>query len=741
MKIFNKFRKISYFHYICFGITLIFLLIAIFVFPNAFPRLLESLKDFGKSFGYYFQEIFHIDFGIEPSVNNFSSIPFTPIMDIPNSWQEFKAVWTAYCDKLFSMENFQLYMSRVGVWIYNFSRIFIVAVVPIVLLLIILFKRYLKTENNDYNKDSKPLIVFKKVSAVTYVPTKKWILRFVDFVKEYKKYFVVWCLIWAYNFNLVTIILEFLAFYLYFVVTFSFESIYIQIYKLFCDLSVPIAFIPGWCWCVIAYLIICVVRRKIGYSKLDHLEHKNCGFINERPIVLMVCGTMGKKKTTAITDMALSQEVMFRDMAFKKMLDNDLKFPNFPWINLENVLKQAIKCHDMYNLATCRVFINKFRYFFYSAEYYEDKNVAKSIRRYLKKRYGYRCFNLLFDYDFNRYGMFHDDKLKVVNIWDVIETYSQLYFIYIIQSSLMVTNYSIRTDMLFEDLGNFPLWNGDFFHRDSRLIDSFSRHSHILDFDSLRLGRKMIEDNIKKDSFEFGVVIVTEVGKERKNSLELKETKKGEVFANQKNDGFNDYLKMCRHSATVDNFPFIKFITDEQRPESWGADARDLCEIVHIKETSEINLAMPFFLVEELLHGLLFKKFKDLYYQYRFVRSDNTLPCYLYKNLAAKFHNYYLGVYNTFGHCDLSVQVESGTQDGMLNEKTYYLMSKKIYSKRFSTDCFSDFFTKKSLRSSIGINDLEEYATEKATFDELKSQNSYFINDLVNRQENDEDMK
>ena len=59
-------------------------------------------------------------------------------------------------------------------------------------------------------------------------------------------------------------------------------------------------------------------------------------------------------------------------------------------------------------------------------------------------------------------------------------------------------------------------------------------------------------------------------------------------------------------------------------------------------------------------------------------------------------------------------------------------MSKKIYSKRFSTDCFSDFFTQKALRSPVGIDDLPEYKAEKATFDELNKQNSYFIRDLVN---------
>ena len=53
-------------------------------------------------------------------------------------------------------------------------------------------------------------------------------------------------------------------------------------------------------------------------------------------------------------------------------------------------------------------------------------------------------------------------------------------------------------------------------------------------------------------------VDITEIGKERKNMLELKELKKREEATNQKNDGFNDWLKMIRHSATVDNFPFVK---------------------------------------------------------------------------------------------------------------------------------------------------------------------------------------
>lgn len=68
--------------------------------------------------------------------------------------------------------------------------------------------------------------------------------------------------------------------------------------------------------------------------------------------------------------------------------------------------------------------------------------------------------------------------------------------------------------------------------------------------------------------------------------------------------------------------------------------------------------------------------------------------------------------------------------DGKAEKKKYYLMHKKIYSQRFSTDCFSDYFNDLAKNTKIGLNDHMEYTTEKATITELKKQNSYFINAL-----------
>lgn len=699
-------KKIDYRHFICIAITLGFVACSVFVFPSAFIRIIESGRDFGLSVAYYFCELFFIRHNIVPTVNDFSTAPAGEIF-LPETWQGFTESWVEYWQLWATKENLNAYILWLNNLLYKISLVLLL-VLPLIVIAVILFGRYIKNQNNDYDKDSRPLKIFKQISLYTYRPAKAWLSGFAAFVAKRKYYWVTWLCIWAYNFNVFTIFLEFLAFYFYFVVSFDFINIYRQIYKLIADLYAPVTFIPLWAWIVIAVAVIGIFRRKIGFARLQHHEMKNRGFINARPIVSMTCGTMGKKKTTMITDMALSVHVMFKDKAFELLLDEDLKFAYFPWINLENEIKRCMRYHTVYNLATIEVFISKKR------------------ERWQK----HPCRENIFGYDYERYGLIYNDKSKVYDIWQCLETYAKLYFIYVIQSSLIISNYSVRSDMIISDEGNFPLWDNDFFKRDSRRLDSFSRHSHIIDFDSLRLGKKVIENNEYADSFEFGVVLITEVGKERKNTLELKEIKAAAKDGNQKNDGFNDWLKMIRHSATVANYPFVKVITDEQRPESWGADARDLCEIIHIRDGGEMRLAMPFFFIGELLYSFVFKHFVNLYYKYRYARGDNTLCMYILKSFAAKIHSYYSGIYNTFGYSVLSVEVESGTQDGDLTAHKYYLANKKIYSKRFSTDCFSDFFTQKALRSAVGVDDLPEYATEKATFAELDRQHSYFIRDL-----------
>jgi len=259
-----------------------------------------------------------------------------------------------------------------------------------------------------------------------------------------------------------------------------------------------------------------------------------------------------------------------------------LEFPDFPWINFEKELQAAIKLHQIYNLATCRRYVEG-----YCKDY--ELAIRKCVKRDIKPRHP----KLYWGYNHELYDMKYDDKLKVSELKDVLVTYAQLYYIYTFRTSMLFSNYSIRTDGVLSDTGNFPLWDNDFFRRDSGTADEISSYAHIIDFDALRLGRKVKEGNYKADVFECGVVPMTEVGKDRGNQFDHKGIKKDDPEANQLNDDFNKWLKMIRHGGTVDHYPFVRVIMDEQRPESLGADARELCDIIHIRDRASVKGGIP----------------------------------------------------------------------------------------------------------------------------------------------------
>ena len=691
---------------ICLSVllTAAFALLAVFVFSDSYLRFGEAVKDFGLSVGYYFCTLFGIEHNIVPSVTEYSSVMDWSIF-LPSDFEGFTSQSKSFFALLIDGENFASYWSKVGDVMLVLLKV-VAIMLPCLLVLGLVIWRLYKSGNTKHNRDTVPLKVFKSFSRCLYQPLKRTVLSYWDFLTEHRAVWILWAVMWAFHLNAASIVTGFLAYYFYFVLSFDVANLYVQVCKLFIDLQVIFRHFPWWFIAFVCWLLFDRWRKNIAQNRLRHFEARNCGFINELPIVSMACGSMGKRKTTLITDMVLSQEVMFRQKALSILQESDMKFPYFPWISFEDELRACMAHGTVYNLASVKTW------------------VALKWSRFVRHR---NAQWQLYGYDYACYGTTFDDSLKISRLFEVLETYAQAYFIYVMQSSLIVANYSIRTDNEQIDGGNFPLWLTDFFPKHRR---QDSRHAHILDFDVLRLGKKVLEHNPLAGSFEFGVVAITEIGKERGNNLELKEVKKGTDEANQKNDLFNSWLKMCRHSATVDNFPFIKVFTDEQRPESWGADARDLCDVIHIVSSGDMRLAMPFYTIEEMISEWAFNRFMRLYEDFRFRRGDNTLLVHILKSITAWLWRRNLRIYNRFGYSILKIEKERGTMDGKTENKKYYLMNAKIYANRFSTDCFSDYFNDMAKNSNTGLMDYLEYATEKASVEELKMQNSYFINSL-----------
>lgn len=722
-----KGKRIDYRHIIALGITAMIIVVVCLCFWSSVVRAGQSFKDLGLSVAFYFGDIF----GVENITVTVNDIPSEMVLSevLPYSWDEFCNFAEEYGRRLGDVDNILSYLGVVLNVFFYLILAAVMVVIPLAVVSIIVIKLFSKTVNNDFNRDSVPLKIWKKIASVTVSPLKRFLGSMETFFQEHKAYKFLWLFMAALALNIVTIVIEALAYYFYFAVSFDVGSLYRQFYKLVVDLSV-LGRVPVILWVIVAIVILNVIRKNIGYSRLERLESRNRAFIGDLPIVSMLVAPMGYGKTTQLVDMALSAEIMLRDKALELLLKNDLLFPAFPWIVFEKELQRAMTDHVVYNLATCRRYVRSCREQF--ERYNEDEAVRKAIdKRYIKRGEALPAALRCFGYDFKRDPMMADDGLSVRSLWDVLEIYAQLYLIYTVESSMIISNFGIRTDGVLTDLGNFPLWNSDLFRRDSRLMDALSRHSHILDFDMLRLGKKMIERNAKSNAFEFGVLIMTEVGKERGNMLETSEMKKSDEETNQKNDRFNEWMKMIRHSATVDNFPFVRVMMDEQRAMSLGADARELAYIIEIGETGELRLAMPFFQLGEILHAVVGRRFAKWYEDFRYRRGDNTLVCHFLKWLAATESKHYERIYNTFSYKRVSVKMQNGSLDGECKERKYYIMPKKIYSKRFSTDAYADFFYEKAIRSEVGIDDLEEYESERATLRELEAQHSYFIGNLM----------
>lgn len=710
-----KNKRIVSFNVVLIALLLISIVLSIFVFPTAYERLIQSFKDIGSSVVYYVCEMFGIDNDIIPGVANripIKELPpvITPPTEIvppafPDTFDSYKIRMSVYGELLIDGDNISAYCINLA----NILKILISVLsitIPLIILLVVLFKRLTNKENTKHNIDTLPLRVAKKINDISIVPIKRYIVGLYRYLTDVKVLRYLLITVWVLNSNILTVLLEGIAFYLYFVMSFDVGNLYIQLLKLISDLTPIIRFIPVFVWLILGYIMFDRMRKKIGYMRLNHCEKMNCGMISELPICLMICGTMGKGKTKLMTDMALSEENILRRKALEMILEIDIKFSFFPWIVFEDYLNDKFDKGDLYNLASIKRHVNEL-----AVKFYEDSSIPN-------------CFG----YDYVKYGLEYNDKLKVIDIWQALENYAQAYFIYICQSSYIQSNYGIRVDTIIQDLGNFPIWNMDFFKRDSRLMEAYSRHSKILNFDSLRLGRRL--NDKYRGLFEFGVIVITEIAKERGNMLDTKEDKKSAEVCNRVNDMFNQMIKMIRHLATVDTYPFVKLLCDDQRAMSLGADARELCQIVNIDKSGERHRLMPFFFFEDMLHDILYSRFNAFYLNQRHIRGDNTLLVRILKTVVSKFNNYVVGVNNTFGSMTVDLSIVDGADDKKSENKKYYLSTKKIYSVRYATDCFSEYFAKQLLKSVISINTMSEYKSINSAFEDFKKQYSHFITDL-----------
>ncbi len=711
-------------HLISVCILLGSLAFSVFYFKPIFFRTLQAIKDFGLSVAYYFTEPFGFEGLIKPTVNE---IPDNAVEVLPFDPTIFKGQLGVFWERLIDKRNLRRFLIEVALKLL----IFMTVLFPITLF--ILLVHYIKKSrkpkiNNDHNADTRALRFYKKIEAATWDKVKVFYHLYVAFLEAYRSYIIAFVVIWVYNLNAVTIVLEALAYIFYLAVSFDFVHIYTQIAKLAMDLTVALDFVPWFLFAIVGWVLFNRWRQAIGIMILQAYEAQNREFLNTHPGALFLTGKQRAKKTTIITDMALSQDQIFRDMALEGMMKRDKQFPFFPWINVDLTLKRGQAVYGLPTLQRCRLLIQRLRVHFALQDRGYRSPIIQDI---LCRTYGYDFDDFIFGYDYKRYGLYYNDGLTKVSIFDAIEGYLQQCYIYTAPTSLIFGNYPVRTDLRWEDHGNLPRYDGDFFRRDPEELDELSQYSHIYDYDSGRLGKVMDKDNPLKDGFEFGVVTLDEIAKELGNQNTNAGKSAKDSKANVRNDGYLINTKMEGHSATIDNYTYIRRLMTDQRPDSLGAENKDLSDVVMIKDASKKKVVLPFYCVEKFLGWLVGKLHDERYLEQRMYRGDNTLPMYLLRKLTMPIFHHCERMTNIYSIYTARLKVwDSMTKELLNDDDKYYIATKKTYSGRFATDGIKDFYSKKAALSKYGLNDFPTFANVRMTTEEMDRMHSYFYSML-----------
>ncbi|MBQ7326392.1 MAG: hypothetical protein IJW93_02820 [Clostridia bacterium] len=693
------------------------------------------MRDLFVSFAYYAVGLFvREENPVNATVNELQAWKFgeeiwEPIKLLPYTWEDFQVLWEKYWEVFFTWENFESYLVYLSDLSFYFSRILLI-LMPLVMVFILQVNRYKEKHCTERNLESEQLKKFKAFQFNRIYPVITWCKDFITFLKENSIYYSTWLVLWCLHFNIFSIFVAFIAYYLYFVTSFDFISLFTQALKLLADLTPIIRFVPGIIWACVGMWIYNQVCRSMAMDKLYHAEDCNNSFLSGRGVVTTVYGEMGIGKTQMITGLALTSEKDQFTRAARIMERKDNMFPNFPWQTFRDEIQKYIDNDTIVDLDTCRKWVRGHRAMFDKISSLEH-TTAEGYQK-LREKYGLFKKDYTFGYDYTHYKTTYNDELKITHLFDALEDYACAYLIFTVKTTLIFANYSIRVDSILSDVGNMPMRDTDFFNRDPEFQEAYSRHAHIIDFDMLRLGKKILKDNPKARRLSFGTFVITEIDKEFKNMQFLKEMKFKAGETNQKNDLHDACLMMSRHAAVVDNEVFIRIIADLQRPEAWGAGGRELGEVMYISEKSELAPALPFFSPYWFTQGV-FAWVKgwwdDFYNDYIVNRSDNTLFVYLFKNVVARINNHYDKVNGMFGIQTMKLEVQSGRLDGEVKKEKWRLITKKDRSRRYRTACLEAVFDSYE-PNTMHIDDFIMYAGEVGTDEENQLQNSYFQNDI-----------
>ena len=711
-------------------ILLIMLILGV-ILNGSYKHICFSINFFIESLKLYFCAVFRIDcsnevytifdYVIDLNSGNIAS-PFLNSVEyyLPVNFSDFtiyiKAGWYTF----WNLDNFKNSFNFIFAFLDYFNLIFLIIVLTYVIFVTIDSLYFSERPINvvGFTRGSN---LYFKINKVFLHKIKMFILALHEWNKLHKIYLIL-TIIFLFNFDFISIFIDVFSYILLFLSSFNFVILYECLFSsLYCFIS-SLSYLPLWLILILGYIFFDKYRCKKALNKLMILDYKNRDFIQNRTgVVNIVKGAPGVGKTLLLTDLGRTAEQLFRYNLLDNLNQFQSYFPEFDFKYFEEYIKYLRINNICNNHSQIENLINDRRDRFF-------RLLVNHLASYdhLKK--------YIFGYDYIHLKNRYFNGIYWIDFFDFLIVYGQSYFYYICSKPVLYSNYSIRVDCLMYSLDYFPLWSYDYFTINKYDIDERSHFCHIIDMDSLRLGKKFNKDTTV---LGFGVLCFTEFDKERGNQLSNTKFKKDSFYPNPLNDELTKYLKLSRQVATINYKPFFKMFTDMQRVGDISLANVEISEcVIKIKEKQR-KTSLFLFYIEPLICNILINFYNNFLNRYRSSRNYFSF-FYLFINFLFNPVKHYLERReNIYGYSKLCLEINLGDDESDKIISFYYLIDKKALAKTYSTDTHYGFFKESMDKEKTSINDKPCYEGLRASSSEIKAQNSFLGQDLANSFEGD----
>ena len=684
----------------CFSVSLFF-----WYFDLNLERFFTACSDVGEAVVLWFKTAVTRE-------NKFGTVSFVPSYDFGKMFETIDfdvEAWSVKIKFLWSYiwdgRNFAMYWQWFFITVLELV-LYLTIAYTVLIIIQTLLEIFLTSESDKPGKDTKALALYKKIEkpiARAFSAVVVYIKQFVD-----SPYWFWFNIVWLFNLNLASVVVEFVAFIFGYPLAASWELFWLFVGMLISDILIALASMPLVIWLVIFYAIFSRLRAARGDSVLKRMYSYDVGFLKSCAYNVLLTGPTGASKTKTAVQMAIMTEDYYHTDQWDSMYKYFQEFPEFPFFAFEQDLKKQIENGVINNMHTAR-------------------NYVECLKcEIIKHREAERFYNYTG-------RMYYIDGVRRVPIWEMLEAYSQLYYMYTNDTSSIIANLSVRSDLKLVP-GHFPLWDNNLLKRTHLHYDSYSRYCHILNNNMFRFS-KLVDDEPSKVSLEYGVDIFTEHDKDQGNQYSNKQYDIKDDKANPLNDGYDLFLMLERHLGTVDYKCYIRNFADIQREGTLREGVKGLYDELNISEKAEPKLALPLF-IEGWLFGKLDSWFNSFTQELKHFGNINTLPYYFLRRIIFPLSNWVRKIKHRYTFEEITFTIKSAcSPEGVFKQHPFYLLYVVAHSNRYSTDCYSSLNDEAAKYSSGGIQDLPEYESIKPALHELPLHKSYFSNKQLERLE------